>query len=78
MQAETQQKSAAFIERRAQSEGRRPDGPERRQFRDGQCATRPEVVELSEAVDQYKLMHRRRFITFDELYDVMASLGYHK
>ncbi len=38
----------------------------------------PEVVELAEAVDQYKLRHRRRFITFEELFDVMASLGYHK
>jgi hypothetical protein len=33
---------------------------------------------LAQAIDQYKLRHRRRFITFEELYDVMASLGYHK
>ena len=26
----------------------------------------------------YKLHHRRRFITFEELYDVMISLGYHR
>jgi hypothetical protein len=30
------------------------------------------------AIDQYKLRHRRRFITFEELYDVIAGLGYHK
>lgn len=35
-------------------------------------------MELAEAVDQYKLRHRRRFITFEELYDVIAELGYHK
>ena len=34
--------------------------------------------ELAEAVDNYKLRHRRRFITYEELYDVMASLGYHR
>ena len=39
---------------------------------------RPEVIELAEAVDQYKLRHRRRFITFEELYDVIAELGYQK
>jgi hypothetical protein len=55
-----------------------PPGIERRQFADGREGTRPEVKELAEAVDQYKLRHRRRFITFEELYDVMASLGYHR
>jgi hypothetical protein len=33
---------------------------------------------LAEAVDQYKLLHRQRFITFEELFDVVSSLGYHK
>lgn len=55
-----------------------PPGAERRQFADGRADARPEVKELAEAVDQYKLRHRRRFITFEELYDVMASLGYRK
>jgi hypothetical protein len=55
-----------------------PPNAERRQFADGRDGTRPEVKELAEAVDQYKLRHRRRFITFEELYDVMASLGYRK
>jgi len=30
------------------------------------------------AVDAYKARHRRRFVTFDELFDVMTELGYHK
>jgi hypothetical protein len=45
---------------------------------DSRSSLRPEVVELAEAVDQYKLRHRRRFITFEELFDVMSALGYHK
>jgi hypothetical protein len=57
---------------------RRTDGPERRQFRNGDASHRPEVNELAQAIDRYKLQHRRRFITFEELYDVMQSLGYHK
>jgi hypothetical protein len=66
-----------FVERR-QSGAARREGPERRQFVDSRQSFRPEVVELAEAVDRYKLRHRRRFITFEELFDVMAELGYHK
>lgn len=66
-----------FIDRR--NTGPSPSGmPERRQFADSREAGRPEVNELADAVDQYKMRHRRRFITFEELYDVMVSLGYHK
>ncbi len=73
-----QQDSRSFVDRRAGSDGSRDAGPERRQFTASASATRPEVAELSEAVDQYKLRHRRRFVTFEELFDVMAELGYHK
>ena len=73
-----QQTSQSFVDRRAGTEGGREAGPERRQFSASASATRPEIAELSEAVDQYKLRHRRRFITFEELYDVMSELGYHK
>jgi hypothetical protein len=71
------QKPAEFVDRRGDWEPR-PDGPERRQFRNGDASHRPEVNELAQAIDRYKLQHRRRFITFEELYDVMLSLGYHK
>ena len=37
-----------------------------------------QLQELAEAVDQYKMRHRRRFITFEELFEVVKSLGYHK
>ncbi|HTI49428.1 MAG TPA: hypothetical protein VL475_00700 [Planctomycetaceae bacterium] len=66
-----------FVDRRQTGNVRR-EGPERRQFVDSRQSFRPEVVELAEAVDRYKLRHRRRFITFEELFDVMAELGYHK
>jgi hypothetical protein len=72
-----EQGATAFIDRR-QTGGLRKEGGERRQFIDSRRTFRPEVIELAEAVDQYKLRHRRRFITFEELYDVIAELGYQK
>jgi len=69
-------KSPDFVERRKQEQT--AAGFERRQFRDGNRSARPEVAEFAEAIDQYKITNRRRFITFEELYDVMVSLGYHK
>lgn len=73
----TAAKSPDFVERRSAERISEP-GRERRQFRDGERSERPEVAEFAEAVDLYKVAHRRRFITFEELYDVMTSLGYHK
>jgi len=65
-----------FSERRRATAG--APGVERRQFSDARSSERPEIDELAKAVDQYKLIHRRRFITFEELYDVITSLGYHR
>jgi hypothetical protein len=72
----TPQQTPGFVDRRRSSGG--PPGVERRQFTSSPNSERPEVNELAEAVDNYKLRHRRRFITYEELYDVMASLGYHR
>lgn len=77
MQAVAEQKAAGFQDRR-QSGGNRDGGGERRQFGNSHAGLRPEVAELAEAVDRYKLMHRRRFITFEELHQVITSLGYAK
>lgn len=77
MQPMTEQKPVDFVDRRKGGEGR-AGGPERRQFTNSHVDMRPAVAELAEAVDRYKLLHRRRFITYDELYDVMSGLGYHK
>jgi hypothetical protein len=51
---------------------------ERRQFGDSYEALSPDAAELAQAVDQYKLVHRRRFITQEELLAVIKSLGYHR
>jgi hypothetical protein len=67
---------AGFADRRRSEPN--PSGVERRQFSDSRQSSRPEIDELARAVDQYKLVHRRRFITFEELYDVLMSLGYHR
>ena len=77
VQSPVVQNGPAFSDRR-QAGGSRKEGGERRQFVDSRDTLRPEVSELAEAVDQYKLRHRRRFITFEELYNVMTELGYHK
>ncbi len=68
-----------FQDRRQRSVDSRPDGlPERRQFQDARNYRNPDAVELADAVDSYKLTHRRRFITYEELHDVIVSLGYAK
>ncbi|MCA9086360.1 MAG: hypothetical protein KDA81_20015 [Planctomycetaceae bacterium] len=67
-----------FVDRRRSAETTNQSGAERRQFRDGDRSRRPEVAEFAAAVDEYKISHRRRFITFEELFDVFTSLGYHR
>jgi hypothetical protein len=51
---------------------------ERRQFTNTHDELSPEAQELAAAIDAYKLQHRRRFITCEEMLLVMKSLGYHK
>ena len=68
---------AEFIDRRRADAGT-ASGRERRQFRDGNRSARPEVAEFADAVDHYKMTHRRRFITYEELFDVFSSLGYRR
>jgi hypothetical protein len=66
-----------FVDRRSGSTSRGAFG-ERRQFSSSPNTSRPEVAELAAAIDHYKLSRRRRFITMEELYDVIAGLGYHR
>ena len=65
-----------FVDRR-QNAGL-PPGVERRQFSNTYGELSVESRELAVAIDQYKLMHRRRFITYDEMLAVIKTLGYHK
>jgi hypothetical protein len=78
MQTLCEPKSETFVDRRSTGPACREGGPERRQFRSSSADLRPEVAELAQAVDHYKLRHRRRFITFEELYHVITELGYAK
>ena len=49
---------------------------ERRQFTNSHEELSPEARDLAQAIDSYKLMHRRRFITYEEMLAVVKSLGY--
>ena len=51
---------------------------ERRQFTNSHSGLSSDAGELARAIDQYKLVHRRRFINFEEMLSVIQSLGYHK
>ncbi|HEY4311262.1 MAG TPA: hypothetical protein VGN12_17560 [Pirellulales bacterium] len=67
-----------FIDRRSSNSFDGPPGRERRQFADSHDELTPDGRELARAIDAYKLMHRRRFITHDEMLAVVKSLGYHR
>ncbi len=68
----------SFVDRRSFDPGvGRPDR-ERRQFTNSHDELSPEAHALATAIDEYKLVHRRRFITYEEMLNVVKSLGYHK
>lgn len=70
--------NAAFVERRSYDPFVKTPTRERRQFSNSHEDLSPSAKELADAIDQYKLHHRRRFITFEEMLFVVNSLGYHK
>lgn len=67
-----------FVERRQQESALGAPGRERRQFADSHDELSPEARELANAIDGYKLSHRRRFITYEEMLSIVQSLGYHR
>jgi hypothetical protein len=67
-----------FLDRRCYDVSQRTPAIERRQFVDSYEELSPDAQELGRAVDEYKLRHRRRFITYEETLAVVKSLGYHK
>lgn len=67
-----------FTDRRNPENQRKNTGLERRQFSNSFSEYSDDATELGQAIDQYKLMHRRRFINFEELLSVIKSLGYSK
>ena len=67
-----------FVDRRNSENQRKSTGLERRQFSNSFSDLSPEAAELGRAIDQYKLMHRRRFINYEEMLAVIKSLGYER
>lgn len=68
----------AFVDRRSYDCPGTPPGVERRQFTNSHSELSPDASELAHAIDEYKLVHRRRFITYEEMLGVVRSLGYRK
>jgi hypothetical protein len=66
-----------FIDRRSHDVSAAPTR-ERRQFANSHEELTPSARELAQAVDHFKLAHRRRFITYEEMLEVIESLGYRK
>jgi hypothetical protein len=65
-----------FVDRRNYGQPVPAPHRERRQFTNSHDDLTPEARDLAQAIDSYKLMHRRRFITYEEMLAVMKSLGY--
>ena len=67
-----------FIDRRNNDLVGSPPGRERRQFANTYEELSLDAQELGTAIDAYKLQHRRRFITYEEMLSVIKSLGYQR
>jgi hypothetical protein len=61
-----------FVERRSADHGP-SEGIERRQFGNSHAKLSPDARELAEAIDAYKLRYRRRYITFEEMLQVIKE-----
>ncbi len=68
--------SDTFLDRRGPGELTEQPLFERRQFANSYDELSPEAAELARAIDGYKVQHRRRFVTFEEMLSVIKSLGY--
>lgn len=67
-----------FVDRRNSTSFGVAPRSERRQFANSYEELSTEASELAQAIDGYKMQHRRRFITFEEMLAVMKSLGYRR
>jgi hypothetical protein len=66
----------SFLDRRGPMEFGDQPLFERRQFANSYDELSPDAAELARAIDGYKVQHRRRFVTFEEMISVIKSLGY--
>jgi hypothetical protein len=69
--------TSSFSERRSNA-SQAPFGMERRQFGNTYADLSPDARELAEALDGYKLRHRRRYVNYEEMLNVIQSLGYRR
>ena len=76
MSQELESSTTTFIDRRSYDVSGHSPSFERRQFTNSHEGLSPEAMELAQAIDGYKLRHRRRFITYEEMLSVIKSLGY--
>lgn len=67
---------AGFVERRQSRSG--SVAGERRQFGNSYNELTLEGRQLAIAIDEYKLENRRRYITPDEMLQIVRSLGYER
>ena len=72
------QPQTSFRNRRVLDAQSTPPGVERRQFTNSHEDLSPRARELAIAIDGYKVQHRRRFITYEEILTVIEELGYHR
>lgn len=70
--------ATGFVERRGLETIAVPPLVERRQFSNSHEELTAPARELAQAIDEYKLRHRRRFISYEEMLAVIRELGYHK
>lgn len=73
---QAEQASAPIADRRKSS--RPSNGIERRQFGSSYADLSPAAAELALAIDKYKMEHRRRYITCEEMLAVITRLGYNR
>ena len=74
-QASCQNQGLSFPDRREPNPVMKPV-IERRQFGNSHSELSEEARQLGQAIDQYKLIHRRRYITYEEMLNVIKSIGY--
>lgn len=65
-----------FVDRRATPAD--AGNSERRQFGSSHSELSPDARELATAIDRYKIEHRRRYITCEEMLAVVKTLGYRR
>lgn len=67
-----------FVDRRRATSSNPPGKLERRQFGGSREHYSPEARELAEAIDQYKLRTQKRYISVEDLLQVIRELGYRR